>query len=304
MLLTPSQLSELTQLIDNFHLMFIAENVGTSALSSDEIKLLKKSGIDIAKLPKEAKVAEAFKFGVLVEALGDERAKEMSYKQFKTFLQSGSFIPISEHEKLAIKQLEYQSYNDIKGLGNKISKDFKSIIVEYDQKQRLEYEKVIKEEATEAILHRKSVSHLASQIGHRTGDWARDLDRIADYTLHNAFDTGIAHKIIKEHTGDALVYKDVYQGACKYCQGLYLTAGTGSKPKVFKLKTLVANGSNIGRKAAEWLPVVGPTHPWCRCQLNHLPAHADWNPDTRDFTAVKRITHGVKRKSKAKITVT
>ena len=51
----------------------------------------------------------------------------------------------------------------------------------------------------------------------------------------------------------------------------YLDGGLGSAPKVFRLDELKANGTNVGRKAAEYQPVVGPLHPWCRCTLERVP---------------------------------
>ena len=64
---------------------------------------------------------------------------------------------------------------------------------------------------------------------------------------------------------------------CKYCVKLYLTAGQGSKPIEFGVVELMRNGSNIGRKAKDWKPVIGATHPWCRCEIEHIPEGHVWD---------------------------
>ena len=54
----------------------------------------------------------------------------------------------------------------------------------------------------------------------------------------------------------------MYAGACKECISAYLTAGFGSKPKVFKLSDLLSNGTNVGRKQKDLKPILGPHHPY------------------------------------------
>ena len=49
-------------------------------------------------------------------------------------------------------------------------------------------------------------------------------------------------------------------GACKYCAKFWYM-DDGMTPKVYKMSELIANGSNIGKKAADWLPTVDSTHP-------------------------------------------
>ena len=106
---------------------------------------------------------------------------------------------------------------------------------------------------------------MASEIGHATGDWERDFLRIAYYVLHNAYNYGRARTIFRDYGEDAEVYFNVLKGACKHCMELYLTDPDDieSPPKIFKLKDVLANGNNIGRKVADWLPTISPIHPYC-----------------------------------------
>lgn len=304
MILQPHQIQELLNVIDSFHVVFIAQQVGADVLSPNEVDILKLNGIDVEKLKgKDGKVQDAFKFGVLAEALSNKQAKGLNYDKFKSFVGSGKFLPLTQGEESVVRALKYQAYNDIKGLGNKINKEFTQILIEVDQEQRKKYEKDIETEAEEAIINRETQSMLTSKIGHKTGDWSRDLDRIADFVLHSAFDYGKAYKILEETGEDAEVYKSVYKGACKHCIDKYLTNGLGSEPRIFKLKDLMANGTNIGVKTSEWKAVIGPLHPFCRCELEQKPKNSAWNQETQDFTDVVRNMYGVERKSKIKIKI-
>ena len=60
-----------------------------------------------------------------------------------------------------------------------------------------------------------------------------------------------------------------------------------SKPIIFKLSELKANGTNVGRKVADYLPVVGSLHPRCRCTLNKFQDGYVWNESKRVFEAPK-----------------
>lgn len=303
MIFTAQQIAELVAVINRQHLVFIAAEVGASVLTDEDRKVLLNAGVDVNKLNPTGKIDMAFRFGMLAEAINDKRAKDMKYLEFKTLFEQGKLTPLTKAEEFALSTVRHQAYKDIKGLGNKIAGQFQDDLIEVDKKQRLAYEKIIEEELDEAILKRKTAKQMASALGHRTGDWARDFDRMSDFLMHTAFDQGKAQQILAEKGEDAEVYKQVYPNACNHCQRLYLTNGEGSKPIIFKLKTLMENGTNIGKKVADWKPVLGSTHPWCRCELYDVPAKLKWDEKDGGFTKVIRNTHGVKRKSKVKITI-
>lgn len=303
MILTPAQIQELTKIIENQHLIFIANNVGSGVLTQDDLTILAKHGIDIDSLPKYGVVDDALKFGILADALGSEKAKAMKYDEFKKFVASGEHIPLTAAEKITLEHIRLRMYSDIKSLGNRIGNDVRNIALEKSNQTRAKYEDALKETFTSGVEQSKSASEIALELGHKTKDWARDFDRISDYVLHEAFDTGKALSLLRkgEESGEEqYCIKEVYPGACEHCIRLYLTNGYGSQPRIFKVKTLLANGDNIGVKAADYKPVIGSTHPWCRCELHHLPANNVWDNEQKKFV-LRRNTYGVTRKSKIKI---
>lgn len=288
--------------VDFYHSLFIGQNVGKNTLSKNDIYTLKSRGIDVSKLPEKTITEYAYQFGIISEALGDKRSKAMNFDELKNFIASKNYIPLTTAEKEALEYVKHQMYSDIKGLGNRVNKDFSQTAIEIDQKQRLAYEKTIKNEVTKAIAERQSINELASELGHKTKDWSRDFDRIADYTMHNAYQHGIASQMLKTHGEDCDVFYSVYAQACKHCVRIYLTDGVGSEPKHFKLKDILANGSNIGRKVDDWLPSVSPLHPWCRCTMNIIPENGIWDKDKKRFI-IQRNAYGVDRKSKIKVII-
>lgn len=304
MIFTPRQIEEILKIIDKYHLIFTAQHVGFEVLSPNDKALLRGYGIDPDKLKKDSQLEHAFKFGLLSYSLSKQDAKKLDYPSFKRFLESGGFIPLNTRENDALNALKFHAYSDITGLGNKIKDNWNTTLIEADQKQRAKYEKIVQDEAERTIRNRESVRDMVSRLGHQTGDWSRDFGRISDYVLHSAFDHGRAMSIERDGGGSSLVYKDVYPGACKHCIQHYLTAGIGSQPKIFKLSELQANGTNVGRKVADWQPVIGPLHPWCRCTLERVPEGYKWNDETQSFsTPSENYQRKVQRKSKIRVTV-
>ena len=296
---TQDQLEELFDIIDSEVLFFIANNVGSNFLSKKDRKVLSDAGFDLSILDKsQGYIDYAFKFGMLSDALSDKRAKDMKYSEFKNFVNTNKFVPLNSEEKESIYSLQNQSLSDIKGLGNKAKSDVQDIIDDESQSTRGWYEKVIKEEGQKTVEMRESVKDMKSRIGHRTGNWNRDFDRISETVLHTAFDEGRASNMKREsEDGEPYCYKSVFKGACKHCVRLYLENGIGSKPKVFKLSTLRKNGSNVGKKAKDWKPIIGD-HPFGRCTLHKLPPNYIWSDEKKKFISDSNKERKVPRKSK------
>lgn len=275
MFLTPLQINELLEVIDVHFLKFTAQNISDTHLTKAEKAILKKHGVSYSTVTPT--IDNAYKFGMLSQALGTSRAKAMTFSQLKKYLAGKQFLPLDFRETEALKSLKHQAFYEIKGLGEKIRKDFSTIMNQTDKSQRVEYESVIRDASKKAIVDRQSISQMASEIGHKTGDWARDLDRIADYIMHDAHDNGRAMQIRKMGGEKARVYKHVFDQACKQCVRIYLTNGIGSEPETFTVDELRRNGTNIGRKAQDWKAVIGATHPWCRCQIESVPEGSVWD---------------------------
>lgn len=297
MIFTPQQVQVLMDIINRHMLTFIAKNVGPDLLTNDEKSLLLMHGVDVTKIMiTETAIYKSFAFGILSQALGHTKVVGMDYNKFKSFLQSNEWVPLNARENFVLDSIKRQSFKDIKNLGAKIQLDCMQAMSKTATGRRKDYEKIISDAALKTVEDRKSAKDMVSEIGHKTGQWGRDFDRISDYILHKGYDEGKVAQIQSQYGDNALIYKDVYAGACKHCIRLYLTGGIGSEPIIFKASELIANGDNIGRKTSQWKPVIGSTHPYCRCTSNHLPDGYKWNPETKSFQLSSDFVRKVKRK--------
>lgn len=306
MIFNAQQVTDIVSILQRHQLTFIAKQLGLNYLSPTDRAILTAAGVDLNQFTNSQGIVEqAYLFGLLSEALGDERSKGMDYKQFQKFIKSGQFVPLTEEEKFVLEQVKNQSYNDISGLGSKIIQGTRNIVVRANLRQQNKIRNIIKKKAIDAVQFRQSAAKMASEIGHATGDWERDWLRIAYYVLQNSYNYGRARAIFRDHGDDAEVYFDVLKGACQHCRELYLTDpdDEDSAPKIFKLKDIIANGNNIGRKAADWLPTVSPIHPHCRCSVRFRDPNMEWDASTLSYTKPKKYVPKNKKLHNIKLNI-
>lgn len=305
MLFDKNQIEEILSVIEKNTIIYIASTLSVDILTDSDKETLKKAGIDYKKLHSNfTPFEQAFYFGRLSAALGDERTKQLDYKDFLSYLNKGQYVPMTSKERNMFNIAQNRTYSHIKGLGETMKQTVNGIIIEEDQAKRLEYEKIIHDEIATGIQERKSIRSIVSEIGHKTGDWQRNLGRIVQTEYNNIFQEARAAEIERIYGKDALCYKEVYPLACRWCIKAYLTDGIGSEPKIFKLSELVANGSNFGLKPVDWKPIITSHHVFCRCNLRHVSKNQVWDKEKKTFVYPESSPEVKgKGKFKAKITI-
>ena len=292
MIFTQSQILDMLDIMKRYELIFIAQQLGLQFLSQNDIAILLSAGIDVNQFKNNRGVIEdAFLFGLLAQAIGDDRAKKMNYKQFKKFVSSKNFVPLNEEEEYALQQVKSRAYTDITNLGARMRTSLSNSVLRNNQQQALVVQQIIKKKTIDAIKMRKGARGLAADLAETSKDWEVDWLRIAYFLTTEAYNQGRVQSILREYGQDAEVWFDVFDEACKHCRKLYLKNpdDENSEPIVFKLSDIINNGNNIGRKVQEWKPVVPPAHPYCRCQINWRPTNFNWDSELRAFTIPKKI---------------
>jgi len=284
--------------IEYHYSMLIFTSLGNEVLSDSEKLLLESFGIDIEKVKEEyPPYLRTFLLGRLASILSEGQMRELDKKDFDEYVEKGQFVPLSQRERKEYEISREVTYNNLKGLANKITNDTRNKLLEENKKL------LIKETISEGIKNRESVSSIVSDLGHKTGEWDRDWKRIVVTEMQNIYNQGKAGMIVEKYGEDSLVWRHEFKDACRHCIRLYFTNGNDSAPRVFKLSELIANGSNVGRKVDDWLPTVESTHPHCRGDIRWLPNGQVWNDEIGQFEYSKQRERKVERKSKIKVVV-
>jgi len=284
--LNANQIEAISQIIQDDHYAFIYNNISPSLVPDRVIKDLKARGliektISLSSFPKDS-----YMFGQVSAAIGHNAAQNMTPAQFEKFIRGKKYIPLTEAEKIMVEYLEKEAASYIKGLGNKVDNQFRTIAIETDKDQRRLFEWIIKKEAVKAKELRLNKKKLASNIGHETKDWSRELLRIADTVTHNAFDHGRAGYLGKRFGPAVRVYKRTQRTACPYCINLHIKDTSTWEPRIFTLSEL-AGKTNVGKPRSQWTAVIGTVHPYCRCTLERIPEGYEWNAKSGIFVPPK-----------------
>lgn len=161
----------------------------------------------------------------------------------------------------------------IRGLGLNYADEFSASVYEEwdgeqllstsDPQQRAERLKIIRDEVGTAVLTKSTAQEVARRIRQRTGDLARNFDRIAETELQAVHNEGQIFLAVEIDGDQARVARIPEGAACSSCKALFLDED--GKPRIFSVSELAANGSNVGRRRQDWVATAYPIHPHCRC---------------------------------------
>lgn len=266
MIFNNEQIQEILSLVDFRFADLVWKIFGPSHLTSQDKENLKKHGIDPGSLVKKIPPYWAnWMFGLLSGKLSDYQAKQISYKDLLDYLARRQYETPSKREIEEYEMACNRTYGYLKGLGDKMKKDISSYISDSELRMRMEQERTIKEGIKRGIVERDTTKLIAAKISNQLNDWSRDWNRIVETEYQGVFNMGRVQSYMREGDGpNTLIYFDVYPAACRHCIRLYLTAGIGSEPKLFTAEELIGNGTNIGRRVADWKPtIITAVHPFC-----------------------------------------
>lgn len=266
MLFNNEQIQDILELIDFRFADLVWKIFGPSHLTPQDKEKLRKFGVNPSSLVKKIPPYWAnWMFGLLSGKLSDYQAKQISYKDLLDYLARRQYETPSKREIEEYEMACNRTYGYLKGLGDKMKKDISSYISDSELRMRMEQERTIKEGVKRGIVERDTTKLIAAKISNQLNDWSRDWNRIVETEYQGVFNMGRVQSYMREGDGpNTLIYFDVYPAACRHCIRLYLTAGIGSEPKLFTAEELIGNGTNIGRRVADWKPtIITAVHPFC-----------------------------------------
>lgn len=281
-MLSQNEVHHILELLDRQLLFFAGSTHGTQYLTKDELQILKNHNINVDKLYNISNdlVVNNYHLGMLSNVLGDVRTKSMTYGQLYKYIQSGQHIPLNQTEKAVVNSIKTQSMSDIRAARGRIFQDVNNVVNNQFNNARANQEEFLREKIKEGVEQRKSRKNIAREIAKQTGDWSRNFNKSVQYISHTALNEGRAAMIERRYEGgskEAKMYFQVQPDACDNCVKHYLTSGRGSEPKIFTLAELQSNGTNIGRKQKDWLPVLSALHVHCRCLVTEYIEGMEWN---------------------------
>jgi hypothetical protein len=276
--LTSLQRKYITQAIRDGHLAYIAEMFGPTAIDHDDYERLHNIGKirDEKLLPQDIALA----VHTLGTVTGNDTHKALSPDDFWRQVKNNPQV-ITEAEREQVAILRDRMGQHVRGLGNRLDTITGHILVDVDEDLRRKRLTKLQRETLHGLEARAAAEEVARRLRDAMRELKRDWLRTAHTEMHNAKEE--AKAIVLAHRSpnrDPRVFKRPRHDACRFCVMLYLRPD-GVTPRVFKLSELLANGTNVGRKAGQpsrsgksrtqWKAVIGAMHPFCQCELHLLP---------------------------------
>ena len=306
-LLDPKVLREIARILDRHHRAAAVAIYGKDALAPEDWDLaielgLVEEGADPATLN-----AQIYQMAVILAHM-DQAGRQSRYGTTPAAWLAEverNPVPMTEGEESAARYASRRAAQYVTGLGARVASSVNATLLKEDARLSSMFRSAIRdavaanlgdEDAQQRMeergiesglpadffddAFRGSINRLRSDIGHATGQWKRDLDRIARTEVIEAWNHGQADEWTRMEIDRAIetrtpprsarVYRVPTPTACSACRRLYTDGG---HPRIFDLEDLQANGTNHKTKRADWKPIVGATHPYCVCDLQRLPAY-------------------------------
>lgn len=251
MLLDKSLLEKIKTILEKKYTTLLLSFNGKSYFSNKELEELKSKGIDIERA---STLELIYKYNYLNSELDDSRPKTL--KDAKLQIENTNLTLKNrqkthiEAAKLGIEGLLEQAKsnlvaevsNSFSRINNQINAEESFDLIENAKNKSLsQFRQLLKQASDKSnrSWQTMAITEVSNLVGHAS------LDRITETSEGQDANEIYVYRLIADSQ------------ACPWCKKFYGI----ETPKLYRLSTLIANGSNYGKKKSDWKAVVGATHP-------------------------------------------
>ena len=264
MVLTKEQIEKIKEIVEKHHKSLTISLLGKGVFTQKQLKQMKELGVDTDK--KDNLLHLIYHHNMLNEP--DKETNPTSVEDMQA--QQAQKVPQGDAHDHSREHLE-ETFLD---LANKQQQNVISRILGEVRDNNMDYlnnalQNLDRPDGEDDLVKEATVSKLKQILRDNSKDASRDWKRVVSTELSNAIGMGSAQRIVADNRdkdiSDVYVYRIVVNDAklCKHCRRFYLD--NDGSPKVYKMSTLLANGSNYGKKTVDWKPTYLATHPSERC---------------------------------------
>ena len=268
MALTKNQIKQIQKIIrehmEVLGLLFVGEGKPSPSL------------INNLKLPKEIKdlITSSYKYGKLSAVQGKDLST-MSDTEVNKLLKN---LKLTKAQQRSVEYSKIKAQQYIDAMTQRITTNIVSATIQ----SNFDMWSAVKEVIPDSLENGTPRHQVIQKLREMTGDMERDWHRVAHTEMwsakcHGEVDAMMAGESPLTNKGaDTKVYIKPAHNACNKCKQLYLESDRIT-PRVFSLSELIANGSNQGKKQADWKATVPCLHPKCMCVLNVKPDDTEFD---------------------------
>jgi hypothetical protein len=273
MVLSQESIRRIREVVDKHYNKLIISVLGSSVLSKEEIKELKDQGIDVDNDMSMMELVYNHNFmNPSLKEGGPTSVQDMIIQQ-----RVPGATPVGEAHSYTIESLNDVTKQYIEKIKMSSSTRIEGIIKKNNDEYKMNaLQNLERPEMADRLVKESSLGKVKQMLRDTSGDANRDWQRVAITEMGNAIGIGSVDRIVSDNKNKNL--NDVYvyripvndEKTCKYCRRFYNSDKSGYK--IYRLSTLLGNGTNYGKKTDAWQPVIGSTHPNSRTsQIIEIP---------------------------------
>ena len=266
MIISKETLKQIKGIIDNHYSHFTLSVLGKSVFTPEQLEVFKNKGIDVDS--PNSWLDMVYNYNFLNDIKDADKPKSVAGMVAQQ-VQPGT-VPLGDAHDAALEHLNESAKISLDKLKADWQARVEGIVRDSNNDYRFNaLQNLDREDRLDSYIKANSVGKIKTELRDATKDGNRNWLRVATTETSNAIGIGSTDRIVSQNRStpaeDIYVYRIVVLDAalCKYCRRFY--QDSDGSPKVYKLSTLLANGSNYGRKAFQWKPVTTATHPNERC---------------------------------------
>ena len=266
MIISKETLKRIKDIIDNKYNKFTLSVLGKDVFTPEQLAEFERRGLDVDSPDSWLDLVYNYNF---LNDIKDANKPDSISGMVAQQNQPG-VIPTGEAHTAALEHLNESAKISLDKMKSDFAARVEGIVRDSNNDYRFDaLQNLDREESLDKFIKQNSVGKIKTELKDATKDGNRNWLRVATTETSNAIGIGSTDRVVSQNRktppNEIYVYRIVVEDAalCKYCRRFY--QDSDGSPKVYRLSTLLGNGSNYGRKAHQWKPVTTATHPNERC---------------------------------------
>ncbi len=259
-------IEKIREIISKHYNSLVISVLGKDVFSKKELEELERLGVDTSN--KQSLLSLVYYHNFINYPVDDKSPKTVEDAERQQTIRG--LKPEGEANDYASQNINEKTRQFIDKMKQDITTRIETIIRENNDSYRNNaIQNLNRDQSIDDLMKESSLGKVKQQLMDTAGDADRDWLRIAITEVSNAIGIGSIDRIVTDNVNkdsdEIYVYRVIVKDArtCKWCRKFY--QDSDDTPKLYKLSTLLNNGSNYGKKYEDWNPVSGATHPHERC---------------------------------------
>lgn len=262
MVTSKQTIEKIREIVSKHYARLTISVLGNDVFTPKELEQLRAQGVDTSNT--ESLLSLIYNHSFINSPIDEISPK--STGEAKTQQSVAGLKPIGQANSYSTESLNDRTRQSIDKLKMEAMTRIENIIRQNNDNYKFDaLQNLNRDPNVDQLIRESTLGSVRSKLRDTAGEANRDWVKVAVTELSNAVGIGSVDRIVTDNQDkdpdDIYVYRVTVKDSvtCKWCRKFY--DDSDGTAQLYKLSTLLDNGSNYGKKPDQWQPVVGSTHP-------------------------------------------